>query len=309
MQRFRHHGLRVAGVVLLLIACVGYLIGYDSAKSAHKPAALTSSVSGVASLQHPVSWQSARLPLAYAALASSMRQPLVLSPGGQSAQAGLVVGMLQSSGGPLPTMLLTHLRTNPQAEVVLMVTAQAYRYRDLTMTDSQLRLTAYAVPTGPGQEALEICYTRSAMVKVQHECEQIAEGLTAQSEPVELTPYGRLVGVLQSMIPKLLAQRVAIRRQMHAASSSAELASLSARLAAAFGASASRLASLPPLATSEKALRSLIAALRAEQRAFGAYADDALAEQAARYPSALQAIDAAEYRLRSALESLALVGY
>lgn len=299
----------MAGVALLSIACIGYLIGYVSAKSAHKPTTLRSSISSVASLEHPAGWQSAGLPHAYEALASSMRQPLVLSPGGHSAQAGLIVGVLKSSGSPLPATLLTRVRGNPRAEVVLMVAAQAYRYRDLTTITSQLHLTAYAVPLGIDQEALEICYTQSAVARVQHECEQIAEALTAQSEPVELTPYGRLLGVLRSRIPKLLAQRLAIRRQMHAASSGSALASLSARMAGAFGASASRLISLPPLVTGEKALTNLIAALRAAQHAYAAYAHAALAGQTSRYPSALRAMDAAESTLRSALERLALIGY
>jgi hypothetical protein len=309
MWPLRDPRLRVAGVALLLIAYVGYLIGYDNPKSAHKPAALTSSISSVASLEHPPSWQNVELPQEYEVLASSMRQPLILSQRGRSTQGGLVVGVLKPSDRPLPTTLLTRVTAPPHAEVVAMITAQAYRYRDLTMISPHLLLTAYAVPVGKDQEALELCYARSAAAKVQHECEQIAEGLAAQSESVELTPYGRVVGVLRSVIPRLLAQRLAIRRQMHVATSGPALADLAARMATTVAASATRLDSLLPRATSGKVIANLSAALRVVQRSYAAYAHDVLAEQASGYPLALSALSAAESRLQSALESLGLIGY
>ncbi|MHB8241292.1 MAG: hypothetical protein ACYDHN_04815 [Solirubrobacteraceae bacterium] len=309
MGRFRDPRLRIAGVVLLAIAGLGYLIGYDSAGSGGRPAVLTSAISNVASLGHPPSWQTSTLPRAYGALTSSMRRPVVLSPRGESSQAGLIVGMTKRSDSPLPRTLLTRVSGTPRAEVVLMVTAQAYRYRDLQMNTPHMRLTAFAVPIGVNQEALEICYSRSTVEKVKHECEQIAEGLAVQGEPVELTSYGHLVGVLRSIIPPLLAQRLAVRRQMHAAGSGPTQATLAARMAGAFGATASRLSSLPPLVTSEKALTHLTEALRAAQSAYAAYAHDVRTGQELDYLSALRTIDAAEARLRSALSNLALVGY
>jgi hypothetical protein len=301
--------LQVACVGLLSITLAGYLIGYSTAKSAHQAAALTSSISTVASLEHPRSWQDAQLPQGYGALASSLRQPLVLSPRGRSTQAGLIAGVVRSLASPLPATLLASVSSNPRAEVVTMVTAQAYRYRDLASTTSDLLVTAYAVPIGGDREALEVCYARTGASAVQHECEQIAEGLAAPSEPVDLTPDGHIAGVLRSLIPQLLDQRLAIRGEMHTARSPAAIAGLAARMAAVFAAPIPRLDSLPSLTASGKAIANLTAALRGVQHAYATYADDARAERSSDYPSAEREVNAAESALGSALESLSLIGY
>jgi hypothetical protein len=303
--------LRAVAGLLVLIALVGYLIGHRHSGPA--PATLSRSITDAGVLlEHPASWRSAPLPSADATL-GDLRQLLVLAPAGRSTEAGLVVGLLaEGARGPLPSTLLAGTGGDPHAEVVLTVAGvQAYRYRHLVLNDPALRLTAYSIPTVATHTVVVLCYATAAAAKAKGECEQIVEALTPlQAEPKELVPYGRPAGLLKAALHTLVAQRVAIRSQMHAAKASSRLASLATRMADVFAAARRTLGPLPLLLPrgSEAGL-ALIGALSAVQRAYLDLAAAAANGQSASYASARSEVYTAETGLQNALNSLALLGY
>lgn len=299
----------------MLVAVIGYLIGYRhaGAASTHAPATLSHSIkdSGIL-LEHPAGWRSAHLPAGYQTL-GGLQQPLVLAPDGQSTEAGLVVGLLKEpASGPLPPALLAQIKGDPHAEVVLMVAGvQAYRYSRLVLSDSPLSVTAYSIPNVAGHTVVALCYATHAGSKARQECEQIAEALTPlQAEPKELTPYGRLAGLLKGTLPKLAKQRAAIRLQMHTSAASSRLASLATRMADLFGATRRMVSQLPLLPPpGSEANLALIGSLSAVQKAYIGLAAAAASGQSSSYTSARSDVYTAEANLQNALKGLALLGY
>jgi hypothetical protein len=303
--------LRAVAGLLVLIALVGYLIGHRHSSPA--PATLSRSTTDAGILvEHPASWQSSRLPPAYGTL-GDLRRLLVLAPAGRSTEAGLVLGLLaETARGPLPPTLLARTGGDPHAEVVLTVAGlQAYRYSHLVLNDPALRLTVYSIPTVATHTVVALCYATAAASKAEGECEQIAEALTPlQAEPKELAPYGRSAGLLEAALHTLVAQRAAIRSQMHAAGASSRLASLATQMADVFAAARSTLSSLPSLLPDRsQAPLALIESLSAVQRAYLDLAAAAVNGQSARYTSARSEVYTAEASLQNALNSLALLGY
>jgi len=303
--------LRAVAGLLVLIALVGYLIGHRHSSPA--PATLSRSTTDAGILlEHPASWQSSRLPPAYGTL-GDLRRLLVLAPEGRSTEAGLVLGLLsETARGPLPPTLLAGTGGDPHAEVVLTVAGvQAYRYSHLVLNDPALRLTAYSIPTVAAHTVVVLCYATATASKAEGECEQIVEALRPlQAEPKELVPYGRPAGLLEAALHTLVAQRVAIRSQMHAAKASSRLASLATRMADVFAAAHRTLGPLPLLLPrGSDAGLALIGALSAAQRAYLDLAAAAANGQSASYASARSKVYTAEASLRNALNSLALLGY
>jgi hypothetical protein len=302
--------LRAVAGLLVLLGFVGYLIGHRHTGPA--PVTLSRSITDAGVLlEYPANWESSHLPPAYAAL-GDLRQELVLAPRGQSAQAGLLIGLLKgTAGGPLPPRLVAQAGSDPHAEVVSMVAGvQAYRYRHLVLNDPALHLVAYSIPTIAAHPAVALCYTTAAAARTEGECEQIVEALTPiQAEPKEVAPYGRPAGLLKAALHTLVTERNAIRLQMRASGASSRLASLARRMADVFAAARRTLRPLPRLLPrgSEAGL-ALIGSLSAVERA---YIDLAAAAsgQSANYPSVRGQVYAAEARLQNALNGLALLGY
>src|ERR1700677_4859942 len=114
-------------VILLLVtvAILGYLIGGRSS-SASPPEPMHEASNAATSLTYAAASGWTPAPAAPAISGISIAQPLVLAPGGDAKQTGLIVGqLLGSESSPLPSKLLEGLRESPATAVVNLSNTQA----------------------------------------------------------------------------------------------------------------------------------------------------------------------------------------
>jgi hypothetical protein len=135
--------------VLAAVAILGYVAGHDRSRAASGEKSRTISAASVL-LAYPSDWQPAAAAPGIPGL--SIAHPVVLSPGGDAAHAGLLVGQL--AGGeqsPLPMGFMARMRRLPDTEVVDLPETQAYRYARLSIPGFDRILSLYAIPNPGGQ--------------------------------------------------------------------------------------------------------------------------------------------------------------
>ena len=134
-------------VALVLAAVFGYLAGTHrvSSSSGQRPAGPAQVATGAGLLlEYPVSWQRASATKSIPGL--ELTQAITLSPRDEPS-SGLLSGMLPAGGpAPLPASFLARLHGTPHAEVVSLVSAQAYRYSDISLPGYTGVFDLYAIP-------------------------------------------------------------------------------------------------------------------------------------------------------------------
>jgi hypothetical protein len=293
---------------LVAVAIFGYLAGHHHVPAASGETARTVSGASIV-LEYPPSWRrvAAAVPIPGLAIAS----PLLLSPGGDSAHAGLLSGQLSAGGpSPLPAQLLARMRGIPHTEVVDLLDGQAYRYSQLNLPGYDRILDLYVIPNAGESPKVLACYASTAFSTYLPQCEQIVAKLMliGQSSTYDLTPDTAYAHRLDGLIEGLNSERLTLRREMRIHATPTAVGNLATTLADRFAAVAASLAVLEsPLAAgpAQAALAASILRARDTYRALAA----ASAGSPAGYAVAQGHLDAAEASVDTALKSFALLGY
>lgn len=304
------HPLLVAAVVL--VAVCGYLAGHrrvSPSAARPDPPSLSRVVSESGLLiEYPVEWERSRTSASIPGLA--IKTPVTIVPRGTAA-TGLLSGELPAGeAGPLPAAFLAGLHGVPHAEVVELVSTQAYRYSDLKIPGYSRWFDLYLIPTAGGAERLMACFAPERLTPASQQCERIVSGV-ALTGPASstLTPEPAYAEALSGVVAGLDRERAKARTAMSRSDSAAEVGSESATLARSFASTASRLATLeaPQVAAAEQA--ELSQALRHAGDAYSELSLAARAESVSAYDAARTQVASAETAVDAALENFALLGY
>lgn len=291
----------------LLALFVGYLTGQTSASRNAETTVPSSSLL----LEYPTRWRAASLPDAFAAL--GLRGAVVLAPRGDATHGGLIAAAVREEGSLLPASLLAKLDGDIEGEAITLVDSAAFRYRQVSIGDSSIDLTAYAIPTGLGKYTFALCFAPKWSVPTLRACEQIVEGGQVPNQasdlPGELTPdasYAKEVGIALGTLGRA---RRAARAQMTGSPTAATLALAASRLSDAFAAAEAALGKLsaPPVAS--HAATQLQHELSQAKLAYAALADDATAGSRVDFALARASAAQAEAGVRFALQGFRLLGY
>jgi hypothetical protein len=297
---------------LVLVAVCGYLAGHrrSSAGAAQQdPPSLSRVVSGSGLLiEYPVEWERSRSPASIPGL--PVESPVTIVPRGTDA-TGLLSGELPAGeAGPLPSTFLAGLHGVPHAEVVELVSTQAYRYSDLKIHGYHRYFDLYLIPAAGGAERLMACFAPERLTPASQQCERIISGVTLTGPASStLTPVPAYAKALSSVIAGLDRERAKARKAMGRSDSAAEVGSEAASLATRFAAVSARLATLEPPQVAAAEQSELSQALRHAGDAYSELSVAARAESVSAYDSARTQVGTAEAAVDSALENFALLGY
>jgi hypothetical protein len=312
MSRLNPSAPRLVVPVLVVLALLGFLAGHhraqrSSADTAGSEVSVTTA-SGI-QLDYPADWQPAKSALPIPGL--PIADPLVLSPAGDSTEAGLISGqILPSQTSPLPVRLLSHLRAPPATQVVNVGFTQAYRYSRLSIPGYAPALILYVLPnTGNGTTAVA-CYAATADSAYMKECEQIVTSVSVTGQSAdELTPDSAYAGQLDALIEGLDSTRATLRREMGVSTTTGKLANLSMALAERYTSAAATLSKIKAPAMAGPAQAALANALVGTDDAYRALAAAASTSSATGGRTAEIRIGEAENNVNATLESFTLLGY
>jgi hypothetical protein len=301
--------LVLAALVLVLAALVGYLAGHRPAGAAPREQILAASVGGVL-LNAPSRWQP--VPIAQQIPGFAIRRAIALGPGGSTADAGLLAGVLPAGQPrPLPSQLLARLRQRPTTEVVSLQEAQAYRYTGFSIAGFDKNLTVYVVPNPGGNSTVLACFAAPALSADLQACQRSVATLrlAGRSQSYDLTPQPEYAQRLSAVVSALDAQRVALRGQMGIGAAPRRLQRLAARMARAFARAAAAVSGLEPTLAIGQAQSALSGAILRARAAYVALAAAAGQRDEASFAAARAQVNEAEAGVDAALEGFALLGY
>lgn len=303
------HPLIVAA--LLVAAVFGYLIGShrvapSSGQGAAAGPAQVDNAAGLV-LEYPVSWQHSPTPKSIPGLA--LNEAITLSPRGEES-SGLLSGMLPSGGSaPLPASFLERLSATPHAEVVSLVSTQAYRYSDISLPGYQGVFDLYAIPSAAGTRLIA-CFEPQRLTRAGQECERIVANVTLTgAAAMTLTPSATYAGALAPAVSALDSARVAARKQLAESASPASVVAPARSLASRYQHAAATISTLEAPAPAAAAQVQLSQSLSAASQAYAELAGAAESEGVSAYDAARQQVATAESGVDRALESLVLIGY
>jgi hypothetical protein len=293
---------------LLALVIVGYLAGHSGSQGAAEKT-LTASATNVL-LTYPAAWRAA--PASPEIQGLAIVHPLVLAPGGDATQAGLVAGQLGAGqAAPLPRPLIALMRTLPETTVVDLLATQAYRYAHVNLTGWNRDLTLYAIPNQGGEETVLACYAAASLTADMRTCEHVVTSLTlvGQSQTYDLTPNPAYARELSASIAALDAQRSSLRRELSLQTTSSAAQSAATRLASAYASAAASIAKLEPSSVAGQAQATLTRSILQTSNAYKAYAAAAGEESQTALTAARKRVAEAETGVQNALEEFALLGY
>src|SRR6185312_9627246 len=169
-------------------------------------------------IEYPADWRQAASPPSVPGLA--LIAPVAIGP----AKA--------ADGGPLPAAFLARLPRLPHAEVVNLVSTQAYRYGELRVRGYGDSLDLYVLPAAAGGDRVIACFGRTRLVRAAQECERIAGEVAVTGQPTStLTPEPTYARALSEVLSTLAWARRRTRSQMSSESSPSALAAAASGLA------------------------------------------------------------------------------
>ena len=298
-------------IALVLAAVCGYLLGsHRVSTTGAGQAAGPSRVATAAGLllEYPVDWERASAPKAIPGL--TLKEAVTLSPRGSS-ESGLLMGTLPGGeAAPLPSSFLERLGRAPHAEVVSLVSTQAYRYSGLSLPGYSGVFDLYAIPAAPSGMRLMACFAPERQTAAGQQCERIVANVTLTgTAALTLTPSAAYSEALAPTIASLDTARVQTRRQLSQSSSAASVVGPARSLAARFEHASGAVSALEAPAVAAAAQVALSQALAAAGKVYGELAGAAEAEAISAYDSARSRVTSAETGVDSALENLVLLGY
>jgi hypothetical protein len=297
-------------VALLFAAVFGYLAGTHrvSSSSGQVPTGPAQVATGAGLLlEYPTSWQRASATKSIPGL--ELTQAITLSPRGEES-SGLLSGMLRAGGpAPLPASFLERLSATPHPEVVSLVSAQAYRYSDISLPGYTGVFDLYAIPSGTGTRLIA-CFAPKHATAAGEACERIVANVTLTgTAPLTLTPSATYAGALAPAVSALDRARLAARRQLGESASASAVVAPARSLAARYEGAAGTVSKLEAPAPAAAAQVELSQSLSAASKAYVELAVAAETEGVSAYDAARARVSGAESNVDSALESLVLVGY
>ena len=298
-------------IALVLAAVFGYLAG------SHRVAADTGSQPGgpaqVATaagllLEYPVGWEHASTPKSIPGLA--LTEAVTLSPSG-SATSGLLSGMLPAGEPtPLPASFLGRLSAPPHAEVVSLVSTQAYRYSAISLPGYQGVFDLYAIPAPGTGTRLMACFAPKRLTAAGGQCERIVANVTLTgTAALTLTPSAAYAGALAPAISHLDTIRAKARATLGQSASASAVLVPARTLAARYTSAASTVSALEAPAPAAAAQVALSQSLSAASKAYTELAGAAEAEDVGAYDEARAGVSSAEDNVDGALANLTLLGY
>ncbi len=297
-------------VALVLAAVFGYIAGShrvssSSGQSAAGPAHVATAAGML--LEYPVSWEQSASPKVIPGL--ELKEAITLSPHGE-AGSGLLGGMLPAGEpAPLPASFLERLSAIPHAEVVSLVSAQAYRYSGISLPGYRGVFDLYAIPSGAGTRVIA-CFAPEHLTAAGQACERIVANVSLTgTAPLTLTPTATYAGSLAPAVSELDQARLAARRQLGESASASSVPAPARSLAARYQAAAATISKLEAPAPAAAAQVQLSQSLSAAAKAYVELAAAAETEGVAAYDAARARVSQAESDVDRALESLVLVGY
>jgi hypothetical protein len=294
---------------VLGIVIIGYVLGHSRSQGAPAEKMLTASAGNVL-LTYPTTWRAATTTTDIQGLA--ITHPLVLAPGGDTRQAGLVAGALGGGeGAPLPGPVIALMPSLPETAVVDLLGSQAYRYTHVKLAGFDRDLTLYAIPNPSGEETVLACYASASQTAYIRACEHIVASLTVlgQAQTYDLTPNPSYARELSAQIATLEEQRSSLRAEMAAHATSAAARSAATRLASAYASAAASIAKLEPPSAAGAAQTTLVHSIQQAGGAYTTFATAAGEENVTRLNAARKQIDEAETGVQRGLEEFALLGY
>jgi hypothetical protein len=297
----------VAG--LAAVAVLGYLAGHAGTGAASAQKMRTASVAGIL-LDYPSGWRAASAAPVIPGL--SLAHAVVLAPGGEAAQAGLVIGQLPAGEPtPLPRQFVARMRSLPDTAVVALLEVQAYRYARLSIPGFDHMLTLFAIPNPAGNPTALACYASAALSAYMRTCERVVAALTlvGQSQSYDLTPEPGYAGGLSTSIRALDGQRLTLRREMSRGAAPAVVQQLASRLAAGYAGAAASISTLEPPSATKQAQATLSESILQARNAYAALAAAAQAENPSLSAAAGRGVYEAETSVNAALENFTLLGY
>lgn len=304
---------QLAAPILLAVAVIGYLAGHRHASAtptgAH-PAGIRIAYGTGVLLEYPTGWRQTPASDAPAIPGLPLIGPLLLAPGGNGSQAGLLSGQLPSSQTtPLPGAFMSQLHGLPRTEVVeLFNNTQAYRYSQIDLQGYALTLQLYSIPSPGSRSTVLACYASQTLAGYLSQCQRIVAGLTlVGNAPTDLAPEPGYAGTLSRLVGTLDQARVSLRGKMRAHAAPGTLAHLADDLASHFEAAAASLAALQPPIPAGLAQAALTSAILHSQHAYQSLAR--ASEGQGSYASAQAEVSSSEASLDTALQSFALLGY
>jgi hypothetical protein len=295
--------------VFIAVAIVGYLIGSSRSQGASAEKLRTAAGAHVV-LNYPPGWRPVRKGPGIPGL--PITEPILLAPGGDAAQAGLLAGTLPPSElSPLPGKFVASMRELPETAVVNLVEIQAYRYERLSIPGFDRMLSLFVIPNPHGNPTALACYAAPGHSATMRTCEGIVATVTlvAQNQTYELTPETTFARRVSGSMATLNTLRVALRRQLRPNTTPARAQALATQLAAAFAHASVSLAALEPSFAAAQAQDLLSESVAQTRVAYTALAAAAAGNSAAEYAAARKRVYGAESNVNWALESFALLGY
>jgi hypothetical protein len=298
---------QLATPILVVVAMVGYLVGHRHSAATPARDAYGASVL----LEYPTGWQPAPASAAPAIPGLPLTGPLLLTPGPNASQVGLLSGQIAASPtSQFPSAFLARLHGTPHTEVLELLHTQSYRYSQLNLNGYAPTLELYEIPTPGSKHTVLACYATSNYSAYMRRCMQIVAGLSLVGEaPSDLVPEAGYASPLDHLIATLNTARATLRRQMRAGIRAASMSNLARSLAANYAAAITSLAALEPPAPVSATQAALTIAMIRAQHGYDELAGAALAGDRGAYASAQAQIDAAESSVNAALQSFALLGY
>jgi hypothetical protein len=291
------------------VGVTGYLAGHGGGAGGSHEQGFSAAVAGVL-LNLPPAWRTAGEAAAVPGL--SLSQPLLLAPGGNASNVGLLVGALPSSEpGPLPRQLLARMHRLPATSVVSLQEAQAYRYSAVSIPGFARQMTLYVVPNPGGSPTALACYAAAALAAYLQDCQRIVATLTlaGQSQSYDLTPQPSYASRLSAAVSSLNTLRAGLRRGMGPQVAPATVQRLATRLAGAFARAAAAVSALESNLATGQAQAELSSSILRARAAYRSLAAAAAAHDQARFAAARTRVSQAEAGVDEALTGFALLGY
>lgn len=294
------------------MAILGFIVGHRHNRGGSSSVAGKVGIASVGSvlLEYSGGWQPTKGGSPLTGL--GLIQGLLLAPGGRAQQAGLLGGSFPvGEAGPIPSRVISQLKTLPHAEVVGFPDGQAYRYDLQGVPGYNGSVELFVIPgqAAAGNTALA-CYAGAGFAAEQRQCSQIIARLSLSGQAqLDLTPDAGYAHRLEVIVERLDGERLALRRELSHASTLASAAGLASVLGARLASAASAIATIEPPAVASLAEQSLVGSLQRARSAYDALGSAARSDNSSAYTAALGNLEAVEAGVNSALESFALLGY
>ncbi len=301
--------LAAAGLLLVVAAVAGVLVGGAGASGPAAPAFTSSASVGPLELAFPAGWQRLQTPPQIPGL--SFANPLVLAPPAPPG-ARLDAGTLAATGPTLlPAAFLALLPAPPPSGAPVRIgSLEALRYSGLQPRGLAGPLTVYAIPTNQGVLILA-CAAGVPASGFPAACDRVAA--TAKLVGASAFPLGPspvFAGQLKAALARLSAARRPAEAHLVGAGTAAAQAAADRELAAAYARAAREVtaaAAANPLVTAGAG--QIAAALTAIARAYQSSASAAAANDQAAYAAAGRALAAAGPAAGRAITGLRALGY